>query len=135
MAMVAIHHIGVPRRANIRTCIMASKHPENVFLPRYVSSITDAESKQHYIDRIQVIGWDPYELPRREWKDDVDLRPAITYVHICMYLTLNPSLYTKDDMLSYRSLDSFKSFLDEWVREVLLREKNHISVVIGKVSL
>ena len=50
--------------------------------------VADAESKWHYADPIQVVGCDPYELPMREWKDNVDLWPAITYVHVCMHLKL-----------------------------------------------
>ena len=64
----------------------------------------------------------------------VDMWPEITYVHVCMYLILNPSSYTKDDMLNYNSLESFKNFQNGWVREVLVKEINQKKVVIGKVQ-
>ena len=60
--------------------------------------------------------------------------PAITFVHVCMYLILNPSPYTTDDMLNYKSLDSFKNFQNGWVRELLVKEVNERRIMIGKVS-
>jgi hypothetical protein len=60
--------------------------------------------------------------------------PAITYVHVCMYLILYPSPYTQEDMLNYKSMDSFKNFQNGWVREVLVKEINQKKVVIGKVT-
>ena len=42
-----------------------------------------------------VNGWDPYEIPRSEWKDDTGLWPVATHVHVCMYLILTPSLSVK----------------------------------------
>ena len=59
--------------------------------------------------------------------------PAITYVHVCMYLILYPSPYTKDDMLNYKSLDSFQNFQNGWVREVLVKEVSERRIIIGKV--
>ncbi len=78
MATVAMCHIGVLNRT--RSCkylvsMAWGKHLESGFLPEYVTSIhvADAESKQCYVDIIQVVGCDPYELPGREWKNNVDL--------------------------------------------------------------
>ena len=51
-------------------------------------------------------------------------KTGITYVHLCMYLTLNPSRYTKDVMLNYHSFESLKIFQNGWVREVLVKEIN-----------
>ena len=41
---------------------------------------------------------------------------------------LNPSPYTKEDMLNYKSLDSYRIFQDGWVREVLVKEMNQKKV-------
>ena len=116
MAMVAMCHIGVLRCT--RSCkylvrMALSKHLESGFLPEYVTSIhvADAESKQCYVDTIQVVGCDPYELPGREWKDNVDLWPAITYVHVCMHPILNHSPYTTDDMLNCESFSALGNLL------------------------
>ena len=66
--------------------------------------LSDAESKTRYVDNKLVNGMDPYELGKTEWQDNVDLCPAITHVHVCMYLILTPSPYSQNDMLNYKSL-------------------------------
>ena len=88
---------------------MTTKSEQKGFLPGYASTIVDSECKQRYADKLMLIsGHDPYEIPKEEWQDiNVDMWPAISYVHVCMYLILYPSPYTKDDMLNYKSLDSF----------------------------
>ena len=55
---------------------------------------TYAESKKRNVDNKLVKGMDPYELRRTEWQDNVDPWPAITHVHVCMYLILTPSPYS-----------------------------------------
>ena len=60
--------------------------------------------------------------------------PAIMYVHVCMYLILYPSPYAKDDMLNYKSLDSFQNFQNGCLREVLVKEVNRKEILIAKVS-
>lgn len=108
---------------------------EKCFKPGYADTIQDANSKERYTEKLSLInGTDPYEVPRDEWEDNIDTWPAITYVHVCMYLILHPSPYTKDEMLNYKSLDSFKNFQNGWVREVLVKEMNRKRVVIGKVG-
>lgn len=83
---------------------------KNGFIPRYASTIEDAESEQRYADKLRLISvHDPYELPGEEWQDNIDMLPAISYVHVCMYLILYPRPCSKDDMLNYKSLDSFKT--------------------------
>jgi len=36
------------------------------------------------------------------WQDNVDMWPAITHVHVCMYLILSTYPYTKEDLLTTR---------------------------------
>ena len=67
-------------------------------------------------------------------EDDIDMWPAVTYVHVCMCLILYSNLYTRDEMFNYKSLDSFKNFPCGWVREVFVKEVNDKRVVIGRVS-
>jgi hypothetical protein len=55
----------------------------------------------------------------------------------CMYLIpsliLTPSPYTENDMLNYKSLDSYQNFVKGWVREVLVKDVGDKRIVIGKV--
>ena len=132
------------RRANIRSrstklenCDgMATGKADEGFISGYWSTIADKESKRRYADKLRLVnGSDPYEVPKKDWNDIIDMWPGITYVHACMYLILNPSPYTKEDMLNYKSLDSYRIFQDGWVREVLVKEMNQKkSIVTGKVK-
>ena len=127
---ITVRHVGEPTVDG-----MASSKTQEGFNSGYSSSIVDKESKQRYADKLKIInGSDPCELPKKEWEDNIEMWPAITYVHVCMYLILYPSPYTQDDMLNYKSLDSFKNFQNGWVREVLVKEINQKKVVIGKVK-
>ena len=47
----------------------------------YLAQLQDARGRERYIEKLAVIeGVDLYEILRKDWKDDVDLWPAITYV-------------------------------------------------------
>ena len=99
----------IARSYSLCASSMAKRTAQKGFIPGYASTIADAECKQRYAEKLNLInGHDPYELPREEWQDNIDMWPAITYVYVCMYLILYPSPYTKDNMLNYKSLDSFQ---------------------------
>ena len=58
------------------------------FLPGYYSSLASNDSKKRYSDKVKLVdGIDPYEV-KNEWKDDVDLWPAISHVHVCTLFSL-----------------------------------------------
>ena len=86
------------------------------FFPGYYEGITDSQSKKRYKEKLEVVKLDPYEVKRADWEDDVELWPAVTHVHVCMYLILTPSPYTDKDMLNYKSLDCYQNFTKGWVR-------------------
>ena len=75
----------------------------------YAASLHNEASRERYAEKLSLLcGTDPYE--ETQWEDDIDAWPAVTYVHVCMYLIPYPSPYTRDEMLNYKSLDSFKNF-------------------------
>ena len=51
-----------------------------------------------------------------------------------MYLFVNPSPYTGEDLMNYKSLDCYINFVSGWVREVFVRKVNDKRVVIVSVS-
>ena len=54
-----------------------------LLLGGYFSSMKDQDAKERYMDKLHCIGGlDPYEMERKEWKDDVDLWPSITHVNL-----------------------------------------------------
>ena len=88
----------------------------------YLAQLQDAKGRERYLEKLAVIGGvDLYEIPRKDWTDDVDLWPAITYVHVGMYLVLSLSPYTSNDLLNYRSLDCYVNFISGLVSEVLVK--------------
>ena len=80
-------------------------------------------------------GLDPYETVRTEWQDDVDMWPAVTSVHIGMYLLVTPSPYSGEQLVNYKSLDCYVNFLSGWVREILVKPVEANRVIIAKVGL
>ena len=91
-------------------------------LPDYQDSIKNPLDKKRYLEKLAYInGEDPYVIPREEWMDNVDCWPAVTYIHVGLYLLFTPSPYTKENLQNYKSLDSYERFLAGWVMEVLVR--------------
>ena len=101
------------------------------FLPGYSATLTSEESQTRYSDKLKLV--DGIEVKKNEWRDDLDLWPAITHVHVCMYLILTPSPYSDNDMLNYKSLESYQNFVKGWVRQILVKPVVNKRIVIGKV--
>jgi hypothetical protein len=74
-------------------------------------------------------------LPRKEWKDGIDLRPEVTYVDVGTYLLFAPSPYTHEELRNYKSMQSYQRFIAGWVREILVKDIGDKRVVISKVCL
>ena len=92
-------------------------------LPEYCLSLQDEKSKDRYMEKILCVGGcDPYEIPRKEWSNSIELWPTITYIHIGMYLLLTPSPYSQEDLFNYKSLDCYRNFVAGWVREVAVKQ-------------
>ena len=84
-------------------------------------------ARERYRDKVAIIsGVDLHKISQNEWMDNFDLWPADTHIHIGKYLLLNPSPYSKDDLLNYKSLDSYINFIFGWVREVLVKNTKQL---------
>lgn len=94
-------------------------------LSGYLGSLTDEISRKRYIQKIECVNSiDPYEILLDEWEDNVKLWLPVTHVHTYMYhshLLLTPSSYMQEDLLNYKSLDSYRNFVQGWVRGVLVK--------------
>ena len=115
---------------------MAVRASIGALQPGYKESIQDARSRQRYEEKLGLIGGrDPYEFPKANWKDDVDLWPSTTYIHVGMYLVFSPSPYTGEDLLNYKSLECYQRFTAEWVRDILVSaEAGDRRILTAKVS-
>ena len=46
------------------------------FISGYWSTIADKEAKQRYADKLRLVnGSDPYEVPKKDWNDIIDMWP------------------------------------------------------------
>ena len=88
----------------------------------YLSSLKDDASRKRYCEKWRVIeGLDPYETEKKDWEENIDIWPSITHMNVGMFLLLTPSAYNGDDLLNYKSMESYRNFLAGWVREVMVR--------------
>ena len=79
-------------------------------------------ARKRYKEKLKLIDdFDPYETEKKDWNDNVHLWPTISHIHIGMFLLLTPSVYSGDDLLNYKSMESYRTFLAGWVREILVR--------------
>ena len=70
---------------------MASK---KALLPAYKATLLDELSRKRYEEKLLLLGEvDPLEM----WKNDVDLWPSTTSIHVGIYLVFSPSPYTSQD--------------------------------------
>ena len=106
------------------------------FLPGYAAEIADEECRLRYTSKLAIIkNIDPYEIPKGEYKDDVDMWPATTYIHVGMYLVFTPSPYTGEDLLNYKSMECYQRFTSGWVRDIFVTDIDDKRIVIAKVCL
>ena len=89
---------------------------KQLLLDSYFSTINDETSKKRYLDKLcHIGGLDPYQTGIDEWEDNTDLWPSIIHINLGMYLLAMPSPYSGDDLLNYKSLDSYIKTLCTWV--------------------
>ena len=46
--------------------------------------------------------------------------PALMHANIYNYLILTPSLYTHEQLKSYKSLDAYNRFVNGWVSDIVV---------------
>ena len=74
------------------------------------------ESKERYIEKLKSMeGQDLYEISRKEWIDDVDCWPDVTYINVGLYPLFAASPYTQEQLMNYKSLDCYQNFANGWV--------------------
>ena len=64
---------------------------------------------------------DPYsESNMAKFTDNMTLWPAVEYGHIFGYFITRPGLYTQEELLAWKQLDTYNYFQTEYVRTILV---------------
>ena len=119
---------------------MSTKECEN-------SGISDSDAKVRYRDSLDVItraryeeklkkinGNDPYEMEKCEWTADMTNWPEVTCPDIVNYLFFSQSVYTLEELKSYKSLQAYNYFVNGFVQDIGHKSMNGKSVFLGKVK-
>lgn len=100
--------------------------------PKYVDTLEQAV-RTRYLEKVNLVGRDPYEIPASDWSYDVSLLPDVTYPDIVNYLVFQQSAYTVQQLKAYKSLEAYNYFVSGWVKEVRQRVDNGLCLVSGRV--
>ena len=84
----------------------------------YLASVDVKPSKEQYLEKLRMLnGLDPYELPLREWQDDVDKWPETSLIDVTVYLLFSPSPFTQEEIKNYKSLECYIPEVYCWLGE------------------
>ena len=90
---------------------------------QYFNELSDVD-KNYYKSKLTLANEktlpDPYSLPETEWVDleNVEKIPDVDYPVIYTYLIDTPSVYTREAMKVYKSLDAYNFFVSGHVQDV-----------------
>ena len=95
----------------------------------------DVSAGARYVAKLQLLeldeGGDPYATHNAEkFTDDMSLWPALEYGHIFCYFIDRPGVYTKQQLLQWKSLEAYNYFMSGHVRTVLLWAVNATSCIV-----
>ena len=91
----------------------------------------EAPAKRRYVEKLSTVGFsledDPY-LPKNEvrFSDDMTTWPKIEFGNIFTYFISRPGLYTQEQLLSWKQLDSYNFFQAGYVRSVFSLTFQHL---------
>lgn len=99
----------------------------------YYKSLS-GDVSQRYLQKINICeGIDPYTL-KGQITNAKDY-PEVEYNDLYNYLVYTTSFYTQDEMRAYKSLLSYKFFLNGWVKNLYCKKiANSKKIVRGQVT-
>lgn len=96
------------------------------------SSNLNSEEKKRYLEKISLIGRDPYDL-REEESVNKDF-PNVQWGDIVNYLVFKKSSYTLQNFKAFKSLEGYNQFICGWVKTINAMKIGEWYLVIGKVG-
>jgi hypothetical protein len=98
----------------------------------------DVSERQRYLDKISILGSDPYLLPPVFFSPLVSASslPQINFHDIYIYLVHNPSPYTGESLKAFKSTDAYQYAVAGWVKDARVRHlaTNNLYLIMAKVS-
>jgi len=100
----------------------------------------DRVAKERYLQKLKLLGLDerddPYDSQNKsKFVDDLKKWPAIEYGHIFCYYIERPGVYSRQQLMQWKSLEAFNYFQSGHVREILLwKISTDLCVVMARVN-
>ena len=108
-----------------------------VEMSEYLKSL-DPIAKKRYIERLHLLDLDesddPYAKNEDKLEDDVTKWPPVEYGHIFCYFIERPGLYTRRQLMQWKSLDAYNYFQSGHVRPVRIWCLKHVSILMALVN-
>ena len=99
----------------------------------YISTLSGS-ILQRYLEKISVIGFDPYAKNLKEFSSDKSALPPVEDIDVSNYLLHKISHYTYDQYKNYKSLEAYKFCIDGWVRDLSFLKVDKFFVIRSKVN-
>ena len=80
-----------------------------MILSEYARNLLEPE-KSHYLDKVSIIGFDPYKI-----SNNLSFLPQISYPDIVNYLDIQTSWINLEAAKAYKSLESYNYFISGFV--------------------
>lgn len=102
----------------------------------------DQPSKARYLEKLTILGLDEKYNPcatynNGSFKDNMALWAPVEFGHIWCYFIERPGLYTKHELLQWKSLEAYNYFKSEHVRTVEiwnLRSEHNLVILRAYVN-
>lgn len=100
----------------------------------------DSTDRRRYSQKLQLIGLkedeDPYLLQNTEkFVDNMSRWPPVEFGHIFCYYIERPGLYTKQELLQWKSLEGYNYFKSGYVRNIKIWEIDSTTcILLAKVN-
>ena len=94
-------------------------------LSSYAERLESDDLRQHFLKLTLKSGEqlpDPFILPDDDWSDDIANLPDISWRDVTDYLIDSPSIYTKERMKAYKSLEAYDFFICGHVQDCFYHE-------------
>ena len=100
----------------------------------YFNSL-DTLARSRYKDKTSLKGnKDPYAIPAQQWSDDVSTWADVDLDSIVAYLVISTSFHTFKELKAIKSCESYKFFVDNWIKDVRVCLIDGLCVHKAKVS-